>query len=196
MSKPALQINKQPLVKGRFWILLLGIIFIGANLRAPITSVGPLLSAIRDEFSLSHSMAGSLTTVPLIAFALLSPFAPKIARKLGNELTIFFALLVLTIGIGVRILPGASFLFLGTILIGLAIAICNVLLPGLIKVNFPLQMGLMTGIYAVVMNVFGGLGSGLSVPLASIGNIGWRGSLGVWAILSLSRDYHLEFSIK
>ncbi|MBA9026076.1 CP family cyanate transporter-like MFS transporter [Peribacillus huizhouensis] len=185
MSKPALQLNNHPLTKGQYWLLLIGIIFIGANLRAPITSVGPLLSTIRDELGLSHSMAGSITTVPLIAFALLSPFAPKIAKKLGNEMTIFWAFLVLTFGIAVRILPGASFLFLGTILIGLAIAICNVLLPGLIKVNFPLQMGLMTGIYAVVMNVFGGLGSGLSVPLSSLGNMGWRGSLAVWGILSI-----------
>ncbi len=184
MNKPASQIYTQPLTKGRYWILLLGIILVGSNLRAPITSVGPLLSSIREDLGLSNLVAGSLTTVPLLAFALFSPFASKIAKKLGTEMTIFLALLVLTIGIGTRFLPGTSFLFIGTVLVGLAIAICNVLLPGLIKNNFPLQMGLMTGIYAVFMNVFGALGSGLSVPISSIGNVGWRGSLGVWGLLS------------
>src|SRR5699024_12709095 len=68
-------------------------------------------------------------------------------------------------------------LFIGTALIGLAIAIGNVLIPGIIEMNFPLKIGLMTGIYAVFMNIFGALGSGLSVPISSIGNLGWRGAL-------------------
>src|SRR5699024_6977703 len=59
------------------------------------------------------------------------------------------------------------------------------LIPGIIKMNFPLKIGLMTGIYAVFMNIFGALGSGLSVPISSIGNLGWRGALAIWGVLTI-----------
>ncbi|GIN70580.1 MFS transporter [Bacillus sp. J14TS2] len=167
------------------WFLLLGIILVGANLRAPLTSVGALISFIRDDLSLSHAVAGSITTLPLLAFALLSPFAPKLANRFGMEKTIFFSLLLLMIGLIVRSFFGTSFLFIGTIMIGMAISMGNVLLPGLIKMNFPLKIGFVTGIYAVFMNLFGAFGSGLSVPIASIKGVGWKGSLAFWTILAI-----------
>lgn len=167
------------------WLLLLGIILVGANLRAPLTSVGSLISFIRDDLDLSHAVAGSITTLPLLAFAFLSPFAPKLANRFGMEKTIFFSLLLLTIGLIVRSLFGTSFLFIGTIMIGMAISIGNVLLPGFIKINFPLKIGFVTGIYAVFMNLFGAFGSGLSVPIASIKGMGWKGSLAFWTLFAI-----------
>lgn len=165
--------------------LLIGVILIASNLRAPLTSVGSLLSFIRDDLGISNTLAGTLTTLPLLAFGLLSPFAPKIANRIGMERTIFFSLILLTIGLIVRPFFGATLLFVGTILIGLAIAIGNVLMPGFIKMNFPLKIGLMTGIYAVFMNLFGALAAGISVPLASISGLGWEESLAFWAVLSI-----------
>lgn len=167
------------------WLLLIGVILVGANLRVPLTSVGALISFIRDDLNISHALAGSITTLPLLAFALLSPFAPKIANKIGMEWTIALSLLILIIGFIVRSLTGITFLFIGTLFIGFAIAIGNVLIPAIIKVNFPLRIGLMTGIYAIFMNLFGALGSGLSAPLANFNNFGWKGSLGIWVILAI-----------
>ncbi|MCR8642853.1 MFS transporter [Paenibacillus sp. N1-5-1-14] len=167
------------------WMLIIGIILIGANLRAPLTSVGPLVQTLRDELHLSNTFAGMITTMPLIAFALLSPFAARIARKFGMATTLLAALLVLVVGIGVRSSSDyAITLFIGTILLGLAIAICNVLLPSLIKQNFSRQTGLMTGIYSVSMNLFGAIASGVSVPFAKSLGFGWKGALGIWAILA------------
>lgn len=167
------------------WLLLIGIILVGSNLRVPLTSAGSLISFIRDDLGISNALIGSITTLPLLAFALLSPFAPKIANRIGMELTIALSLILLIIGIVVRSLSGTPFLFAGTILIGLAIAIGNVLIPGIVKMNFPLKIGLMTGIYAIFMNLFGALGSGVSVPVSSIGNLGWRGALAIWGLLTL-----------
>src|SRR5699024_2761124 len=170
------------------WLLLIDVILVGTNLRVPLTSVGTLISFMRDDLGISNALAGSITTLPLLAFALLSPFAPKIANRIGMEWTIALSLVLLIIGIAVRSISGIGFLFAGTLFIGLAIAIGNVLIPGIIKMNFPLKIGLMTGMYAVFMNVFGALGSGLSVPISSIGNIGWQGALAVCgglAIISL-----------
>lgn len=167
------------------WLLFIGIILVGANLRAPLTSVGSLISFIRDDLAMNNTLAGMITTIPLLAFAILSPFAPKIANKLGMERTIFYSLIILLVGMVIRSLFGMSFLFVGTILIGLAIAIGNVLIPGYIKMNFPFRIGIVTGFYAVVMNTFGALGSGLSVPVSTIKNLGWQGSLASWTILTL-----------
>ena len=166
------------------WMLFIGIILVGANLRAPLTSVGSLIPMIRDDLAISHALAGTITTLPLLAFAFLSPFAPKIAQRIGMERTIFLSLLVLLTGIISRSLFGTSFLFVGTVLIGLAIAFGNVLMPGFIKINFPFKVGLVMGCYSVCMNIFGALGSGLSVPISSIRGIGWKGSLAVWAALT------------
>ena len=166
-------------------ILIIGIILLASNLRAPITSVGPLIAAIRDDLLISNTVAGALTTLPLLAFAFISPFAPKLARRFGIELTLLISLIVLTLGIFLRSLGSIEVLFIGTLFIGLAIAIGNVLLPGLVKQNFAHRVGLMTGVYAVSMNLSAAIASGMSVPLASIGSLGWRGSLGIWGLLGI-----------
>lgn len=167
------------------WLLLIGIVLIGANLRVPITSVGTLMSFIREDLAISNAVAGLVTTLPLIAFAVLSPFAPKIANRIGMQWTIALSMVFLIIGIAIRSITGIGFLFTGTLLIGLAISIGNVLIPGIIKMNFPYRIGVMTGIYAVFMNIFGALGSGLSVPISGIGNMGWQGALGIWGLLAV-----------
>ncbi|MGG4511825.1 MFS transporter [Heyndrickxia sporothermodurans] len=170
-------------VKSKTLLLIIGIIFIGANLRAPITAVGPLISSIRDSLGISNILAGTLTTVPLLAFALLSPFAPKLSRKYGMEGTLFVSLILLTAGIVLRTIPGVGTLFAGTVLVGLGIAICNVLLPSVIKHKFPQNLGVMTGIYAVSMNLCGAIASGLSTPISL--KIGWHGALGYWGLFAL-----------
>lgn len=165
--------------------LLIGIILIGSNLRAPLTSVGSLIPKIRDDLAMSNAVVGTITMLPLIAFALVSPFAPKIANRFGMERTIFLSMLILALGLIIRSMTGVLTLFLGTLLIGIAISFGNVLLPGFIKMSFPLRIGLITGLYAVFMNLFGALASGVSVPISMIGDLGWRGSLGAWVILTI-----------
>ncbi|MNI04588.1 putative transporter YycB [compost metagenome] len=168
-----------------FWFMIVGIIFIAANLRAPLTSVGPLVSLIRENVHISNTLAGLITTVPLIAFALLSPFVPKLGRRYGVERIMLISLIFLAIGIAVRSLSGAVTLYVGTAVLGFAITICNVLLPSLIKREFPQQMGTMTGVYSVSMNLCGAIASGISVPLAVGAGLNWQGALGVWGILSV-----------
>ncbi|MEN1967197.1 MFS transporter [Lentibacillus sp. N15] len=167
------------------WLLLIGIILIASNLRAPLTSVGSLLSSIRDDLAISNTLAGALTTLPLLAFAILSPFVSVIANRVGMERTIFYSFILLTTGLVIRSLFGVTFLFSGTVIVGIAIAFGNVLLPGLIKMKFPFKIGLMTGLYAVFMNLFGALASGISLPLSRISGFGWKGSLACWGFFSI-----------
>lgn len=175
--------NNAPLVQSSLF-LIIGILLIGANLRVPLTSVGALIPFIREDLAISNTLAGAITTLPLLAFALLSPFAPRLARYFGIERTLGIALALLLLGIILRSAAGISLLFAGTLFIGLAIAVGNVLIPAVVKLRFPLRVGLITGFYAVAMNVFGALGSGISVPIANTG-LGWKGALAIWGLLTL-----------
>ncbi|PAE88402.1 CynX/NimT family MFS transporter [Shouchella clausii] len=167
------------------WALIFGIVLISLTMRSPLTSVGPLVGSIRESLGLSNTVAGLLTTLPLLAFALLSPFTPTLARRFGMERVLFCALVLLMTGIAVRSVSATISLFGGTVLLGLSIAVCNVLIPSLVKRDFSNNIGLMTGIYAVSMNLCGAIASGISVPLARNFGFGWNGALGVWGILAL-----------
>lgn len=165
-------------------MLIIGISFIAANLRAPLTSVGPLVSLIRDSLSISNTSAGMITTLPLFAFALFSPLVPGMARRFGTEVVLFWSVILLTIGILLRSWSGSFALFFGTAILGLSISAGNVLIPSLIKKEFPKQVGVMTGVYSVSMNIFAALASGISIPLAVDLGLGWAGALKIWAVLS------------
>lgn len=164
--------------------VLICILFTAINMRSPITAISPLLDLIRHDFAVSNTMAGFLTTIPLVAFAILSPFVAKLAGKYGMERIIIISLMVLTIGGWLRPFGGLTMLLLGTFLTGLAIAIVNVILPGMIKREFPFRVGIMTSIYSICMNVFAATASAVSLPLANTG-LGWKGSILVWTVLAM-----------
>lgn len=166
------------------WLLIIGILFIASTLRSPLTTVGPLISYIRENLAITNVLAGFITTIPLLAFALVSPFAPKLARRFGLEMTLFVSLILLTSGIAIRSFGTTPSLLIGTFLLGIAIAFGNVLIPSLIKLHFPHHLGILTGSYSVAMNLSASIAVGLSVPLATSTTLGWNGSLGIWGILS------------
>lgn len=166
-------------------LLVIGIIFIAFNLRPAITSVGPIIDAIRSDLGISNGVAGFITTVPLISFAILSIFAPKLGHAFGNERTVFFGLIVLVIGILLRSTGYIGALFIGTAFIGVGIAIGNVLLPGIVKMKFPDKVGILTSTYSTSMNCLAALGSGLSIPLAVNLGLGWQKALAFWSILTI-----------
>lgn len=177
--------SARPVALTGSWLLLLGILLIAANLRASITAVGPIVSDIQSSFGLSSAMTGLLTTLPLLAFALVSPLAPRFAQRISMENTLFLAMVILTGAIVIRSLPFAAALFAGTVLLGMAIAAANVLLPSLIKRDFPTSVGMMTGLYSVVMNLGAALASGFSIPIAEQLGFGWQGMLAFWSLIAL-----------
>ncbi|EON73664.1 CynX/NimT family MFS transporter [Lysinibacillus sphaericus] len=168
--------------KGKTLLLVIGVIFIASTLRMPLTVVGPIISFIRESLGISNVLAGFLTTIPLLAFAIVSPFAPVVARKLGIELTLFLSTILLACGIVTRSLGTTTLLVLGTVLIGVAISFGNVLIPGLLKLKFPYHVGLLMAFFTVSMNLSAGVGAGISYPVAH-SSLGWQGALGVALIL-------------
>lgn len=163
-------------------LLIIGVVLLAFNLRACITGVGPLIGTIRAETGISNVLAGLLTTLPLIAFGLISPLAPRLGRRWGIEWMLLASAVGLTAGILLRSVPVVSLLFVGTALLGAAIAVSNVLLPALIKRDFPRHIGLMTALYSTLVSASGAIADGVSIPLAQSSSLGWRGSLAFWAL--------------
>lgn len=169
---------------GQNILLISGIVLIALNLRPALASVGPLIGVIRDTTGLSNTMLGLLTTLPLLAFGVLSTLTPLFTRRLGIEGTLAGALVLLTGGLFLRVIPTNAALFGGTLLVGIAIALGNVLLPSIVKRDFPNHTGIMTSVYASVLGLGATIAAGISVPLAFNFNWGWHWALGAWGVIS------------
>jgi CP family cyanate transporter-like MFS transporter len=160
------------------------VLLIGVNLRASLTAVGPVLGLVRADLHLSAAAAGLLTGLPLLAFAASSPAAPALARRLGLDRALWLALLLTAAGIVTRSLDWGPGPWLGTAALGTGIALVNVLLPSLVKRDFPKRVAQVTGLYSAVQSTVAAVAAGVVVPIASASS-SWRVALGVWAGMAL-----------
>ncbi|WP_084337217.1 CynX/NimT family MFS transporter [Actinomadura oligospora] len=162
---------------------LVGLILLTVNLRAAITGVAPVLSDLKESLHLSGIEVSVLTTLPVLCLGVFASMAPVLARRVGPEVAITVALVLITSGIVLRVVPAQMALFGGTVLAGAGIAMGNVLMPAMIKSAFPRRVGSLTGLMMMLMASSGAIAAGLAVPLDSTG--GWRLALAVWAVPSL-----------
>jgi CP family cyanate transporter-like MFS transporter len=162
---------------------LLGLVLalIAANLRPALAAVGPVLSDLRTDVGLSGVGAALLTAVPVICLGALAATAPALARRWGMEPVIAAVLAAIVVGQLVRVFDGIAVLFAGTIVVSGAIAVANVLLPAIIKRDFPTRTATMMGVYTMAVSGSAAVASGLTVPLTGLVGHGWRGGLGAWA---------------
>ncbi|WP_232711717.1 MFS transporter [Microbacterium lacus] len=176
--------------------LLVAVCLVAANMRLSITAVGPLLDQIGTDTGLSVGTLGLIAAVPLVAWAAVSPFALALSLRFGMSRVVLGSLLVLLAGTIVRSLPGPTVsLWIGTVLIGLALAIANVLMPAVIKRDFSTRVPVVMAAYTGLLGGVGAISSGVAVPLSFLGDeqSGWRIALlvtgagllipaiGVWA---------------
>ncbi|MBB5909352.1 CynX/NimT family MFS transporter [Actinoalloteichus hymeniacidonis] len=166
-------------------LLLVGVALAAANMRPAVTSLASVLGDIRSSLGQTATWASLLTTVPTLCFGLAGIAAPFIARRIGLARGIGLALLVLSVGLTVRVVDGPTAVLAGTFLACGAIAICNVLVPVVVKESFPNRIGMATGVYTSVMAAGGALGSALTPRLAEATG-GWRLPLATWALLALA----------
>ena len=147
--------------------LTLGMMLAATNMRLPITMMPGLISSLKRTLGLPSSMAGLLTTIPLLTFAVMSPLIARWGRRFGNELIIYVMLVILALGSYLRVIPTIPALFLGTLLVGIGADGGNVLIPAIIKDNFPTNIPVATSQYTLSMLLVGALGTGLSGVLAA-----------------------------
>ncbi len=163
---------------------LVGILLVSLNMRAALSAVSPLLTDISNHYGLSSTAGGLLTTFPVLFMGVTAPFVPKLVRRFGPERVVLLALVGLAAGVGLRIVSGSWALFAGSMVIGAAIALLNVTMPGLVKRDFPDRAATMTGVYGTSMIVGATLAAALSVPMEHAFG-GWQGSLASWSVLAL-----------
>lgn len=174
-------------VRGRWGMLALaaGLILIGLNLRMGVASIGPVLTDIRAMLGLSATTASLLTTIPVFAFGAFAFLTPTLTRRIGMHRLLGVTMLVLAGGIALRLHPSLLALFTGTVLVGAAIAVGNVLMPAAIKQDFAHRAGLMMGLYSTALFAGAAVASGLTAPLVSGLDGDWRAGLAIWAAPAL-----------
>ena len=160
---------------------LLGVLLIAANLRAALTVVGPLVPTLQADTGLSALAAANLVTIPVLCFAVASPAAPWLAARIGLERALGAAILGTVAGIVLRSFTPQINLWIGTVLLGVSIAVMNVLLPALIRRDYAQKIAQVTSGYQVAQTVVAGLAAMFAVPIAEVAPGGWRLAFGLTA---------------
>lgn len=169
--------------RSRAALLLLSasLVLIAFNLRCAVASVGPVLPEIIRATGLSPAEASALTTLPSLCFGLFGPLGPALSRRIGTEHSLLAVLVAMALGTALRGLGGAPALFAGQILSCGGIGVINVLLPGLVKRDFPQHAAIMTGLYVMALCVGAAAAAGSTVPLEHRFGGSWPAALAFWA---------------
>lgn len=163
--------------------LVVVVVLIGANLRGPITGVPPLLGDIRADLGLTPAASALVTTLPLLAFALLSPLVAPLAQRLGLDRTLLLSIVLLAVAILTRPWLGAGVFLVGTALLGVAITIGNVLLPVVIRRDAPERIPTVMAASTASYGIGQGIAAFAAVPVALL--VGWRWSISLPVVLTV-----------
>ncbi|MFJ7343169.1 CynX/NimT family MFS transporter [Streptomyces sp. NPDC101110] len=168
-------------------LLVLGIVLSALNLRPAITSLGALLEEVRDGLGMSGSVAGLLTSVPPLCFAVFGVMAPRLARRFGPGAVVCAGMAAIATGLLIRPYAGGTAGFLaGSALALMGIAVSNVLMPVIVKRWFPDRVGSMTGLYSMALALGTALAAAVTVPVTDALGGSWRTGLVLWAGLALA----------
>lgn len=159
----------------------LAVVFIAIVLRPPVASMGPLLQEIQVGLGVSAELVGLLAAAPVLCFGLGAFASPWLVSKVGVNHAMLYVLIVLAASSALRMILGYPGLLLGTIGAGLSIAIANVLLPTVVRIQFPKRVALVTGAYTTLLAVSASLAASIAVPSSSwLG--GWNPALAIWIL--------------
>lgn len=168
-------------------LLICAVCLIAANMRTSIAGVGPLLDQIARDQGTTTAALGALASVPLLTWAIVSPATHALSTRFGMSRVVLAAMIALGAGTAWRSWPGSpANLWLGTVLIGIALAIANVLMPAVIKRDFGSRVPLLMGVYTALLGGVGAVASGVVVPISEAaggGADGWRVALAATSAL-------------
>ncbi len=167
-------------------LLVAAVVLFALNMRAGVTSIAPVLQEIQGGLHMSDSLAGLLTSLPTLIFALVGLITPLASRTLGLHSTMLVAMVALSLGLIVRAFMGGSAGFLVFTIVALAgIAITNVLMPAFIKTHFPAKIPTYTAVYSTALTAMAFLSSVVVAPMSHSMSTGWRGAVGFWGLLAV-----------
>lgn len=167
-------------------LLVVAVVLFALNMRAGVTSIAPVLQEIQGGLHMSDSLAGLLTSLPTLIFALVGLITPLASRTLGLHSTMLVAMVALSLGLIVRAFMGGSAGFLVFTIVALSgIAITNVLMPAFIKTHFPAKIPTYTAVYSTALTAMAFLSSVVVAPMSHSMSTGWRGAVGFWGLLAV-----------
>ncbi|MEU9718200.1 MFS transporter [Streptomyces sp. NPDC047976] len=168
-------------------VLVVGIVLAALNLRPAITSLGALFEEARTGLHMSGTVAGLITSVPALCFAVFGVTAPRLSRRFGPAAVVCAGMAAVATGLLIRPFTGNAAGFLAASALSLAgIALTNVLLPVIVKRYFPDRVGTMTGLYSMALAAGTSLAAAATVPLTSALGGSWRTGLLIWAVLAVA----------
>ncbi|MFF8509052.1 CynX/NimT family MFS transporter [Streptomyces sp. NPDC015492] len=170
------------------WILGLvtvGLVLAALNLRPAITSLGALLEEVSADLHMSGTVAGVLTSVPPLCFAVFGITAPRLARRFGPAAVVCAGMAAIFAGLVLRPFAGGTAGFLAASALALmGIAVSNVLMPVIVKRYFPDRIGSMTGLYSMALALGTSVAAAATVPMTAALGGDWRIGLGIWAAVA------------
>ncbi len=163
-------------------LLAATLVLAAANLRPAVSSIGPVLRELQADLAMSDTVAGVLTTLPVVCFGVVGLSAARLIRRVDTANALVGVLALVAAGTLIRPLVGGSSLLLLTSLVALVgVALGNVLVPVAVKAWFPDDVGRVTGWYSMALSAGTAIPAALTVPAAhALG--GWRPGLAVWAL--------------
>ncbi|MEV0265526.1 MFS transporter [Streptomyces sp. NPDC050617] len=166
-------------------LVLAGLVLAALNLRPAVTSLGPLLKEVRTGLGMSGAVAGLLTSVPALCFAVFGFAAPRLARRWGPGAVVCAGMAAIAAGLILRPFAGGTAVFLAASALALAgIAVSNILMPVIVKRYFPDRVGSTTGVYSMAMALGTAAAAAATVPMTHALGGSWRVGLGAWAVLA------------
>ncbi|OKK18994.1 transporter [Streptomyces sp. CB00455] len=167
-------------------VLIVGIVLAALNLRPAITSLGALFEETRTGLGMSGTVAGLITSVPALCFAVFGVTAPRLSRRFGPAAVVCAGMAAVAAGLLIRPFANSAAGFLAASALSLAgIALTNVLLPVIVKRWFPDRVGTMTGLYSMALAAGTSLAAAATVPLTGALGGSWRTGLLIWGGLAL-----------
>ncbi|MDX2558048.1 MFS transporter [Streptomyces sp. TX20-6-3] len=173
--------------RGRWTLGLVtaGLVLAALNLRPAITSLGALLEEVSADLHMSGTVAGVLTSVPPLCFAVFGITAPRLARRFGPAAVVCAGMAAIFTGLILRPFAGGTVGFLAASALALmGIAVSNVLMPVIVKRYFPDRIGSMTGLYSMALALGTSMAAAATVPMTAALGGDWRIGLGVWAAIA------------
>lgn len=165
------------------WVTI-AIVFLGLAMRAPIVAVAPIVHDIQADLGLTAATVALLTSIPVLCFALATPFAVWLTSRGGTPFALSSGIILIVVGVLLRSSAGVPTLFVGTALLGVGIALGNVLVPVVIRREYGDRgRRIMTPVYTSVMNVGAALATVLPAPIET--RLGWRTALVIWCFTAI-----------
>jgi len=165
-------------------LLLAGVLLVALNLRGPLVATAPVVGDLRVDLDVDAGTIGLLTAIPVLCFGLAAPLASAVIARTGPHRAVLVALAGILAGTVLRSVGDARTAIAGTVVIGLAITVGNVVLPVVIGQDFPTARNVVTAAYTAALNVGSALTTTATAPLADL--VGWRWALASWGLLVLA----------